>query len=54
MQTIKDGTYPYTTAYYIVINKADGEDSPARKLANEMLSNRGQKVALDTGYVPVK
>ena len=54
VQTIKDGTYPYTTAYYIVINKADGEDSPARKLANEMLSNRGQKVALDTGYVPVK
>ncbi len=53
-QTIKDGTYPYTTAYYIVINKADGEDSAARKLANEMLSKRGQKVALDAGYVPVK
>lgn len=53
-QTIKDGTYPYTTAYYIVINKADAEDSVSRKLANEMLSKRGQKVALDAGYVPVK
>ncbi len=53
-QTIKDGSYPYTTAYYIVINKADGEDSASRKLANEMLSKRGQKVALDAGYVPVK
>lgn len=52
-QTIKDGTYPYTTAYYIVINKADGEDSPARKLANEMLSKRGQNVAKEAGYVPV-
>lgn len=52
-QTIKDGSYPYTTAYYIVINKADDENSPARKLANEMLSKRGQKVAQNAGYVPV-
>lgn len=52
--TIKDGTYPYTTAYYIVINKADGADSPSRILANQMLSARGQKVAEDVGYVPVK
>ena len=42
-----------TTAYYIVINKADDENSPARKLANEMLSKRGQKVAQNAGYVPV-
>lgn len=54
MQTIKDGSYPFTTAYYIVINKADSEDSPARKLANEMLSKRGQNVAKEAGYVPVK
>lgn len=53
-KNIQDGTYPYTTAYYIVINKADGENSPARILANQMLSARGQKVAEDAGYVPVK
>lgn len=53
-QTIKDSSYPFTTAYYIVINKADAEDSPARVLANQMLSARGQKVAEDAGYVPVK
>lgn len=53
-QTIQDGSYPYNTAYYIVINKADDENSASRKLANEMLSNRGQKVALDAGYIPVK
>ena len=53
-QTIKDEAYPFTTAYYIVINKADGEDSAARILANQMLSERGQKVAEDAGYVPVK
>jgi len=52
--TIKNSTYPFTTAYYIVINKADDENSESRKLANYMLSARGQKVALDAGYVPVK
>lgn len=53
-ETIKSGTYPYNTSYYIVINKADGADSAARKLANQMLSARGQKVAEVTQYVPVK
>lgn len=53
-KTIQNSSYPFTTAYYIVINKADNEDSPARILANQMLSPRGQKVAEEAGYVPVK
>lgn len=53
-ENIQSGLYPYTTAYYIVINKADGENSPARILANQLLSARGQQVAEDVGYVPVK
>lgn len=53
-KTIQDSSYPFTTAYYIVINKADDENSPARILANQMLSARGQKVAEEAGYVPVK
>lgn len=53
-QTIHDSTYPFRTAYYIVINKADEKDSPARILANHMLSPRGQKIAADAGYIPVK
>ena len=44
-QTIKDSTYPFTTAYYIVINKADPENAASRVLANQLLSERGQKVA---------
>ena len=52
--TIKDGSYPFNTAYYIVINKADAQDAPSRILANQMLSARGQKVAENAGYVPVK
>lgn len=53
-ENIQNGTYPYTTAYYIVINKANGENSPARILASQMLSARGQQVAESAGYVPVK
>ena len=53
-KTIKDGSYPFNTAYYIVINKADDENSASRKLANYLLSARGQAVAEKAGYVPVK
>jgi len=53
-ETIQNSSYPFTTAYYIVINKADDENSSARILANQMLSERGQKVAEEAGYVPVK
>ncbi|MCL2735019.1 MAG: Ig-like domain-containing protein [Propionibacteriaceae bacterium] len=51
--TIRSGAYPLHTAYYIVINKADAADSPARQLANAMLAHDGQQAALDAGYVPV-
>lgn len=53
-KTIKDGSYPFNTAYYIIINKADDENSASRKLANYLLSARGQAVAEKAGYVPVK
>lgn len=53
-ETIQKSTYPFTTSYYIVINKADDKNSKSRILANHMLSARGQKVAEETGYVPVK
>ena len=53
-ETIQNGTYPIQTAYYIVINKNEPEDSNTRKLVNAMLSSRGQAVAKEAGYVPVK
>lgn len=52
--TIKDGSYPIQTAYYIVINKNEPEGSKIRELVKAMLSARGQNVAKDAGYVPVK
>lgn len=53
-ETIKNNTYPLETAYYIVINKNEPKDSNTRKLVDAMLSTRGQAVAKEAGYVPVK
>lgn len=53
-ETIRNESYPFRTAYYIVIDKAAEEESPARKLMKEMLSNRGQAVAREAKYVSVE
>lgn len=53
-KTIQDGSYPIQTAYYIVINKNEPENSNTRKLVKAMLSERGQQVAEEAGYVRVK
>lgn len=52
--TIQNGTYPIRTSYYIVINKAEKEDSDVRKLVNAMLSDWGQDVAKEAGYVSIR
>lgn len=53
-ETIKNNSYPLNTAYYIVINKNEPKDSNVRKLVEAMLSDRGQAVAKEAGYVPVR
>ena len=53
-KTIRNETYPLNTAYYIVINKAEPENSNTRELVNAMLNARGQKVAEEAGYVRIK
>ena len=52
--TIKNGSYPIRTNYYIVYNKAVPQDSNIIKLVNAMLSEDGQRVAEAVGYVGVK
>lgn len=51
--TIQNGTYPIKTAYYIVTRKGDN-NAETLKLKESMLSKRGQQVASEAGYVPVK
>ncbi len=52
-ETIKNNSYPIHTAYYIVTRKDEPADSLVTKLKEAMLSERGQIVAENAGYVPV-
>lgn len=52
--TINNGAYPLQTAYYIVIRKDTEKGSDTRKLVDAMLSDRGQAVAEEVGYVRAK
>ncbi len=53
-ETIKSGKYPFTSAYYAVLKKTEPKDSNARKLLAWILSDEGQKLAEQSGYVPLK
>ncbi len=53
-EQIMEKRYPFNSAYYIVMRKDEPIDSPVRKLADFMLSEVGQKVAEEAGYVPIK
>ena len=52
-ETIQDGSYPILSAYYIVTRKGETNENVAL-LKQAMLSERGQKVASEAGYVPAK
>ena len=50
-ENIQTGLYDLQTAYYAVIRKDEPENSNTRKLLNAMMSERGQNVAKEAGYV---
>ena len=50
-ENIQTGLYDIQTAYYAVIRKDEPLDSNTRKLLNAMMSERGQNVAKEAGYV---
>lgn len=49
-ETIADGTYPLSNNTYVVLRKDTPEDSPARKMAEFMLSEAGQQCVESAGY----
>lgn len=53
-ETIRTGEYPVKTAYYAVIRSNEPEDSPVRKMIDWILSEEGQKLAEEAGYVKIK
>lgn len=53
-KNIASGKYPFTTAYYAVLRKTTASDAPSRKLLNWLLGKDGQKLAEESGYVPLE
>lgn len=51
--TISGGKYPIGTAYYAVFRAEEPKNSPVRKMLAWILSDAGQKVAEEAGYVKV-
>ena len=49
--TVADGSYKYHTYYYAVMRADEPEDSSARKVVDWILSDEGQQLAEDSGYV---
>lgn len=52
--TIRDGSYPLNTAYYGVIRKDEPENSPVREIIDWLLTEEGQQLAEEAGYVRAK
>ena len=53
-ETIADGSYPLSNNSYIVIRADEEENSPARKMAEFMLTEKGQECVKEAGYGPLK
>ena len=53
-ETIANGTYPLSNNTYVVLRKDTPENSPARKLAEFMLTPEGQECVSMAGFGPLK
>jgi len=53
-ETIREGQYPFVNDFYAVIRKDEPEDSPARQLYNFLISDHGQALVSQEGYVSVR
>ena len=53
-ETISSGQYPIRTAYYAIIRADEPKDSSVRKMLAWIISDAGQQVAEESGYVKVR
>jgi len=52
--TITSGAYPLKTAYYAVIRADEEENSPVRQMVSFLLTEEGQSLVEEAGYVRIK
>ncbi len=53
-ETIADGSYPWVTKVYVVTRSDLDAEHPAARLRDWLLTEEGQGVIAETGYVPVQ
>ncbi len=53
-ETIRTGEYPIKTSYYAVIREDEPKDSKVRKMVEWILSEEGQSLVEEAGYVKIK
>ena len=53
-QTIYDGSYKLTNAFYAVVRTDEPADSNAKKIFDWLTGEAGQQLVLNLGYVPVQ
>ena len=53
-ETIADGSYPLSNHTYVVLRKDTPKDSPARKMAEFMLTEKGQMCVENAGFGKLK
>lgn len=53
-QTIYDGSYKLTNAFYAVVRTDEPADSNAKKIFDWLTGEAGQQLVLELGYVPVQ
>lgn len=53
-ETIRDGSYPYVSDFYVAIRKDEPKDSPASRLFRWLTSDDGQSLINGLGYVAMK
>ena len=52
-ETIRNRTYPFVTPVYAVIRKGTPKTSSAVRLRDWLLTEEGQAVVKESGYVPM-
>ena len=52
-ETVKDGSYPISRGLYVYSNKNNYSDL-AKAFVDFMMSDEGQAIGAETGFVPVK
>lgn len=53
-ETIASGKYPFVAEVYAAYRDGEAADSPAMRMLNWLLSDEGQAVIRESGYVPAK